>query len=42
MLITPRLVANSQQAREITDEFRKKMSNVTPSQAKKENTTPLK
>jgi len=42
MMITPRLVANSQQAREITDEFRKKMSNVTPSQAKKENTTPLK
>ena len=28
MLITPKLVANSQQAREITDEFRKKMSNV--------------
>jgi len=28
MLITPKLVSNSQQAREITDEFRKKMSNV--------------
>ncbi|MCR4297873.1 MAG: type II secretion system secretin GspD [Gallionella sp.] len=37
MLITPRLVANSQQAREITDEFRKKMSNVALNSEKKEN-----
>lgn len=35
MLITPKLVSNSQQAREITDEFRKKMSNVTLGNAKK-------
>ena len=34
MLITPRLVANSQQAREITSEFRKKMGNVTLDSAK--------
>ncbi|OGT05347.1 MAG: type II secretion system protein GspD [Gallionellales bacterium RIFCSPLOWO2_12_FULL_59_22] len=34
MLITPKLVANSQQAREITDEFRKKMGNVTLDSAK--------
>ncbi len=34
MMITPRLVANSQQAREITDEFRKKVSNVTLNHAK--------
>jgi general secretion pathway protein D len=36
MLITPKLVANSQQAREITDEFRKKMGNVTIEDGKKE------
>jgi general secretion pathway protein D len=35
MLITPKLVSNSQQAREITDEFRKKMSNVALGNAKK-------
>jgi len=34
MLITPKLVANSQQAREITSEFRKKMGNVTLDSAK--------
>lgn len=38
MLITPKLVANSQQAREITSEFRKKMGNVTLGSEKNKNT----
>ena len=37
MLITPKLVANSQQAREITDEFRKKMSSVMVDNATRKN-----
>ena len=37
MMITPRLVSNSQQAREITDEFRKKIGNVTLDQEKREH-----
>lgn len=36
MMITPKLVANSQQAREITEEFRKKVGSVMLSRAKKE------
>ncbi|MHB9103275.1 MAG: type II secretion system secretin GspD, partial [Sulfuricella sp.] len=36
MMITPKLVANSQQAREITDEFRKKVGSVMLNRAKKE------
>lgn len=35
MLITPKLVANSQQAREITDEFRKKVSGLSLKHGKK-------
>jgi len=34
MMITPKLVANSQQAREITDEFRKKVGSVMLNRAK--------
>ena len=34
MMITPKLVSNSQQAREITEEFRKKLSGVAPNAAK--------
>jgi general secretion pathway protein D len=36
MMITPKLVANSQQSREITDEFRKKVGSVMLNRAKKE------
>ena len=36
MMITPKLVANSQQAREITDEFRKKVGSVMLDRTKKE------
>lgn len=36
MMITPKLVSNSQQAREITDEFRKKVGSVMLNRAKKE------
>ncbi len=32
MMITPKLVANSQQSREITEEFRKKVGNTLPNQ----------
>jgi len=37
MMITPKLVSNSQQAMEITGEFRKKMVNVTLDQANKKH-----
>ena len=35
MMITPKLVSNSQEAREITDEFRKKVSGLSLTQGKK-------
>lgn len=37
MMITPKLVANSQQAREITDEFRKKVGSVMLDRVKKDS-----